>query len=89
MSDIRREVESTKSNVISTINKKADFALLEKVREQTMKLVDMEYMQSQIIKAKQDMQGSVELAINEANISQRTEQNEKFEERTKKAENNA
>ena len=39
-------METLKAQVVSSLNKKADFALLERMREQTLKKVDMDYLQN-------------------------------------------
>ena len=46
VSELRREMESTKSSCISNINKKADFSVVEKIREATLKMADMDYLHS-------------------------------------------
>jgi hypothetical protein len=38
--ELQREVENVKTSVVSSLNKKADYALLERLRETTLKKVD-------------------------------------------------
>lgn len=44
MRDIQRDVEDVKGSVVSSLSKKADYALLERLRETTLKKVDQDYM---------------------------------------------
>jgi len=69
--ELGREVEDVKQQVVSSLNKKADFSLLERLRETALKKVDLDYMQSQLIKMKQDVATQIELAINENKYQQR------------------
>ena len=48
-------MEDVKQQVVSSLNKKADFTLLERLRETALKKVDLDYMQTQMIKLKQDI----------------------------------
>lgn len=50
--DLQREVENVKTSVFSSLNKKADCALLERLRETTLKKVDQDYMHAQLVKLK-------------------------------------
>ena len=45
-------MEDVKQHVVSSLNKKADFTLLERLRETALKKVDTEYLQSQLVKYK-------------------------------------
>ena len=69
--ELGREVEDVKQQVVSSLNKKDDFSLLERLRETALKKVDLDYMQSQLIKMKQDVATQIELAINESKYQQR------------------
>lgn len=73
-------MEDVKQHVISSLNKKADFTLLERLRETAIKKVDMEYLNSQLIKHKQDVNTQIELAINEAKYQRRVQDMNVFEE---------
>ena len=89
VSELRSEMESTKYQCMSNINKKADFSVIEKIRESTLKMADMDYFHSQINKLKQEMLNQIELTVNESNfISRRSTEFDKFEERSTKAEAN-
>ena len=44
VSELQRENEDVKQHVVSSLNKKADFTLLERLRETALKKVDMEYL---------------------------------------------
>jgi len=52
---MQRELENIKGQMISNLNKKADYNLLEKVRENVLKKVDNDYIQNQMIKLKTDI----------------------------------
>ena len=52
--EMQRDVEDVKNSVVSSLNKKADYALLERLRETTLKKVDQDYMHAQLVKLKQD-----------------------------------
>ena len=47
-------MEDVKQQVVSSLTKKADYALLERLRESTLKKVDQDYMHQQLVKLKQD-----------------------------------
>ena len=78
-------MEDVKQHVISSLNKKADFTLLERLRETTLKKVDMEYVQNQVLKNKQDMNTQIELAVNELKYQRRVNEYVTLEEQSKKA----
>ena len=78
-------MEDVKQHVISSLNKKADFTLLERLRETTLKKVDMEYVQNQLLKYKQDMNTQIELAVNELKYQRRVNEYVTLEEQSKKA----
>lgn len=42
--EMQRDVEDVKQQVVSSLTKKADYALLERLRESTLKKVDQDYM---------------------------------------------
>jgi hypothetical protein len=42
--EVNNNVEDVKSQVVTSLTKKADYALLERLRETTLKKVDQEYM---------------------------------------------
>lgn len=44
MREMQRDVEDVKQQVVSSLTKKADYALLERLRESTLKKVDQDYM---------------------------------------------
>ena len=48
--EIQRSSEDVKSQVVTSLSKKADYAMLERLRETTLKKVDQEYMHSQLVK---------------------------------------
>ena len=83
--ELQREMEDVKQHVISSLNKKADFTLLERLRETTLKKVDMEYVQNQLLKYKQDMNTQIELAVNELKYQRRVNEYVTLEEQSKKA----
>ena len=83
--ELNREMEDVKQQVVSSLNKKADFSLLERLRETALKKVDLDYMQSQLIKVKQDISTQIELAINEQKYQRRAQESTQFEERSNKA----
>lgn len=58
-------MEDVKQQVVTSLTKKADYAMLERLREQTLKKPDQEYMHAQLVKLKQDTATQIELAINE------------------------
>ncbi len=47
---MQRDVEDVKSQVVTSLSKKADYALLERLRETTLKKVDQDYMHQQLVK---------------------------------------
>ena len=69
--DLQREVENVKTSVFSSLNKKADYALLERLRETTLKKVDQDYMHAQLVKLKQDTATQIELSLNELKYQRR------------------
>ncbi len=71
MRELSTQVEDVKSQVVTSLTKKADYALLERLRETTLKKVDQEYMHSQLVKLKQDAATQIELAINELKYQRR------------------
>ena len=83
--ELQRDMEDVKQQVVSSLGKKADVSLLERLREQTLKKVDQDYMQSQMIKLKQDSATQIELAINEAKYQRRAHDFVAFEDLAKKA----
>ena len=73
---LNREMEDVKQQVVTSLNKKADFSLLERLRETALKKVDLDYMQTQMIKLKQDINTQIELSINESNYQRRAQNGE-------------
>ena len=73
---LNREMEDVKQQVVTSLNKKADFSLLERLRETALKKVDLDYMQTQMIKLKQDINTQIELSINESNYQKRAQNGE-------------
>lgn len=51
---IQRELEQMKSSMIQSLNKKADYSLLEQVKDQVQKKVDYDYLQQVSTKIKAD-----------------------------------
>jgi len=41
---VSRDMEDVKSQVVNSLSKKADYALIERLRESTLKKVDQDYM---------------------------------------------
>ena len=71
-------MEEVKQQVVSSLNKKADFSLLERLRETALKKVDLDYMQNQLIKIKQDVNTQIELAVNESKYQRRAKEGEEI-----------
>ena len=71
MREVTRDVEDIKQQVVTSLSKKADYALIERLREQTLKKVDQEYLHQQMVKSKQDTATQIELAINEMKYQRR------------------
>lgn len=67
------------------MTKKADYAMLERLREQTLKKPDQEYMHAQLVKLKQDTATQIELAINELKYQRRAQDVSTIEEMAQKA----
>lgn len=58
--ETQREIESVKGNILSNLSKKADFALLERLRENNNKKVDFDQFQSSLSKLKQEFETLIE-----------------------------
>ena len=58
--ETKREMEQVKGNIVSSLSKKADFALLERLRESNNKKVDFDQFQSQLNKVKQEFETLIE-----------------------------
>ena len=69
--ELQREMEDVKQHVVTSLNKKADFTLLERLRETALKKVDMDYLHGQLAKYKQDVNTQIELAVNEVKYQRR------------------
>ena len=54
MREVTRDVEDIKQQVVTSLSKKADYVLIERLREQTLKKVDQEYLHQQMVKSKKD-----------------------------------
>ena len=59
--------------------------MLERLREQTLKKPDQEYMHAQLVKLKQDTATQIELAINELKYQRRAQDVSTIEEMAQKA----
>ena len=44
MREVTRDVEDIKQQVVTSLSKKADYVLIERLREQTLKKVDQDYL---------------------------------------------
>jgi len=59
------------------------------MREQTLKKVDMEFLNTQLQKNKSEVNSQIEMAINDTAFQKRTQDLEKCEEKVSKADLNA
>ena len=78
-------MEDVKSQVVQSLGKKADYALIERLRESTLKKVDQDYMHQQLVKLKQDTATQIELSINELKYQRRASDFSTLEELAKRA----
>mmetsp|Transcript_38389 Transcript_38389/g.50358 ORF Transcript_38389/g.50358 Transcript_38389/m.50358 type:complete len:90 (-) Transcript_38389:522-791(-) len=89
MREVTRDVEDIKTQVVQSLSKKADYVLIERLREQTLKKVDQDYLHLQIVKSKQDTATQIELAMNELKYERRANDFAAMEELTKRAKSDA
>lgn len=87
--EIQRNSEDVKQQVVSSLSLKADYPLLERLRETTLKKVDQEFMQAQLAKLKQDTSTQIELAMNELKYQRRANDFASMEELTRRAQNDS
>lgn len=85
---IQKELESIKSTMVQSLNKKADYSLLDSVKEMLHKKVDHDYLQSVANKIKSDFSASIVQNQNEIQYSRKNKE-EKIEERVGKTEMNS
>ena len=85
---IQKELESMKTTMIQSLNKKADYSLLESVKDSLSKKVDHEYFQTVSNKIKADCQVQLSTIQNEVSYTNKSK-TEKSDDKINKIEMNA
>ena len=82
---MQNEINNLKNTMISSLNKKADFSMLDRLNDMVSKKVDHEQLRGSLVQQTQELRQSIEIAKNDLNL-ERVSKDQKVQERLEKTE---
>jgi hypothetical protein len=76
---MQNEINALKNNLITSLNKKADYSILDKLNESVAKKVDNDILRTSIHQMKTEMSQHMELLKNDINIDRGTRESKMME----------